>query len=57
MLSVPLVQESWTQVGFVHFYDRIFVCERKVESERENVLWLLCVGGLRSLGAESGAML
>lgn len=24
---------------------QMFVCERKVESGRENVLWLLCGGG------------
>ncbi len=41
---------------FVHLYDSICVLE-KLESERENVLWFLCAGGLRSLGAESGAML
>lgn len=43
---------------FVHYCDNIVVSERKGRiRKKENVLWLLCAGGLRSLGAELGATL
>lgn len=35
--------------------ESVVMCNKR--EERANVLWLLCAGGLRSLGAESGGML
>ncbi len=47
---------------FLHvFYSNVCVCVRVCVCDkfemRENVLFLLCACGLRSLGAEAGAML
>lgn len=63
LLSKSIFRDEETQVVVFCLFICVFasmifyVCVCEKCRIRENVLWLLCACSLRSLGAESGAML